>query len=265
MEPGVDVVVVNYRTPCDLGDFLASFYAWEPATPHSLTVVNVEPTPEDKQVAAGWTDTHPGASLVSFDVNVGYARACNRGALRGGREVVALFNADVRLAPAAVDECYEALVSEPMWGVLGPRQVDLEGRLTHAGILGTSDRPRHRGWHHNDVGQFADIRDDAVTVSGSAYFAKRELWRHLTACPRFAASCDPAPEGAFLPTPHYYEETYASYHARAHGYRAVYYGPTTIVHRWHRASPVGGWAEQQFKVSQGIFRRACDAHGMTHD
>lgn len=62
-----------------------------------------------------------------------------------------------------------------------------------------------------------------------------------------------------------FEETFASYFARARGYRCVFYGAVTIVHRWHSASPVGGWAEQQFPISQAIFRDACDRMGIPRD
>lgn len=210
MEPGVDVVVTNYRTAGDLSAFLASLHGWEPEVPHDVVVANVSPTRRDVQVASAWLEA-PGRerrTVVPFADNVGYARACNRGASLGRREVVALFNADVRLTPGALDTCYDALIAHPSWAILGPRQVDDEGRLTAAGIFGTNTAPRHRGWHEVDRGQYTDVRPDAVTVSGAAFFVRRAVWDELTACPIFAATAEPPPEGAFLQTPHYYEETH---------------------------------------------------------
>lgn len=201
-EHGIDLVVVSYRTPGDLAAFLGSLEAHRPTVPWSVTVVNVDPLADDKAVAVEWVERHPQAAGIAFDHNVGYARACNRGAQLGRREVVAFFNADVRLTPNALDECYWALKSDPAWGILGPRQVDDDGRLTAAGIVGTNEAPRHRGWHERDVGQFRDVRDDVVTVAGSAYFVRRDVWDRLRHDPLYQEVSGGA-EGAMLPTPHY--------------------------------------------------------------
>jgi hypothetical protein len=132
-----------------------------------------------------------------------------------------------------------------------------------AGIFGTNAAPVHRGWNEIHRGQYLDV-SDAVTVSGSAYFVKRTVWEELANCSLYREVA-PDAAGAFLPTPHYYEETWASYHCREHGYRVIYYGPITMVHKWHQASPVGGWAEQQMPASRELFRRACVHHGIACD
>ena len=75
--------------------------------------------------------------------------------------------------------------------------------------------------------------------------------------------------GAFLPTPHYYEETWCSYFARHRGYNVVYDGSVSIGHSWHASSPKPGEgyseADSKFKVSQEIFRKACDQLGIERD
>ena len=72
-----------------------------------------------------------------------------------------------------------------------------------------------------------------------------------------------------LPTPHYYEETWCSYLARHRGYNVVYDGSVSIGHSWHASSPKPGegysHADAQFKVSQSIFRNACDQLGIERD
>jgi GT2 family glycosyltransferase len=256
-DPKLSLVVVNYRTPQDLQGFLQSYDKHPPRVEHELTIVNVEPASIDVHVAL----SH-GSRYVEFPTNVGYARACNSVARHARGDVVAFFNADVRITPGALDRCYQALMETPGWGVLGPRQVDDRGRLTHAGILGSNKAPLHRGWYERDQGQYQDVRE-AVTISGSAYFVKCSVWRELTICPLYRDFC--SADGAFLPTQHYYEETYASYHARAHGWQVMYFGEVTLVHLWHRASPLAGHADAQMPVSRELFRRACDAHGIDHD
>jgi cellulose synthase/poly-beta-1,6-N-acetylglucosamine synthase-like glycosyltransferase len=266
------MVVVNYRTPNDLARFCQSVLIAPPEIEWHLTVVNVAVQGHDSTMLErirhhyseqGFLANFSGINELD---NVGYARACNEAAARAtewDHDVLAFFNADVTLPAGAVDQCVAALVNNPDWGVVGPRQVDSKGRLTHAGIFGTLEHPQHRAWRQPNETQYGDIRP-AVTVSGSAYFIRRSLWDLLTDCPKYRAAA-PMAKGAFLPTPHYFEETYCSYHVQAHGAKVMYYGPVCIHHEWHQASPVGGWAERQFPISQKIFRQACDIHGIPHD
>lgn len=266
------MVVVNYHTPHDLVTFCQSVLAAPPQTDWHLTAVNVEVQRRDQEasermeqrfVEHGLLKHWGGLNLLD---NVGYARACNTAAARADpwdHDVLAFFNADITLPPDAVDRCVDALLGHDDWAVLGPRQIDSKGRLTHAGIFGTLDRPQHRAWRQPDGPQYTDVVQ-AVTVSGSAYFIKRSIWDFLAACPTYQQVA-PEARGAFLPTSHYFEETWCSYHAQAHGWKVIYYGPVVIHHEWHQASPVGGWAERQFPISQRYFREACDAHGIAHD
>lgn len=254
----LDIVVVNYHTPTDLNSFLQSLNRFPPSDEATLTVVDVEaPIRGSEPWAQGM------ARWISTPDNIGYARACNLGAQEGRGDVLALFNADVEITANSLDFCVAALNSNDDWGVLGPCQVDRQNRVRHAGIFGSNEAPLHRGWSEVYRGQYNDVRE-AITVSGSAYFIKRSVWAELASCPLYQ---DVAPDatGAFLPTPHYYEESYCSYHCREHGYRVMYYGPVTMIHQWHRSSPLGGWAEQQMPTSRALFRRACAYHGIACD
>lgn len=257
----LSAVVVNYRTPDDLSAFLQSFAEHPPVGTWELTVVNVAPKPTDRQIAAEWAERLP-LRIVDHDTNVGYALACNYAASDAKGDAFAFFNADVRLTAGALETCSRALLAHDDWGVLGPRQIDDHGRFTHAGIFGTNSAPIHRAWHSRDQGAYRDVKE-AVTVSGAAYFIKRNAWEELTNCPTYQKLHPGA--GAFLPTQHYYEETWVSYHARAHGWKVMYFGEATIVHQWHKASPLGGHADQQMTPSRVLFRQACDAHGIDRD
>lgn len=259
---GVDVVIVNYRTPDDFEECLRSLADNPPVVAHRVHLVNVCPTIEDHRVADVWAAKLPVWSVCEYMTNVGYARAVNHAASRAHRQVIAAFNADIVFTAGAVDACYQALMAHDDWGVLGPRQIDDHGRFTHAGIFGTHAAPKHRGWHEPDSGQYRDVAE-AITVSGSAYFAKRTMWEELTRCPIYQSVA--RADGAFLPTQHYYEETACSYHAHAHGWKVIYYGAATVVHKWHRASPVGGPADRHMPESRELFRRFCDAHNIPRD
>lgn len=265
--PGLDVVVTNYQTATDLGRFLDSFERFAPLIPATITVVNVDP--DGQSLAVGTRAEEYGNHLTTSD-NIGYARACNMGAATGTHSNIALFNADVELTQGALDLCASALEANPSWGVLGPRQTDHKNRLTHAGIFGTQQAPKIRDWHRPDRGQHIDV-EPAVSVQGSSYFVKRDCWDELTECHTYINSCNALglnPIGAFLPTPFYFEETWCSYHAFAHDWEVMYFGPVTIFHDWHgavKATHGEGWATKRFKESQAMFRQACDDHGISHD
>lgn len=257
----LDAVVVNYLTPDDLEGFLESWAANAPDW-CSLSVVNVDPGPRDVEIAKSYNRLW--SAYWQHDTNVGYAYSCNYALSESEADVVAVFNADTRILPGTIEPLYENLMKHEDWGVVGPRQVDDAGLLTHAGILGTQEKPVLRGWMKPDSSAFCDVVEDAVSVMGSAYFVKRDCWTELTTCPVFQEQ-HPNTPGAFLPTQHYYEETWCSYHARAHGWKVVYYGLSKMIHRWHKASPVGGLADKQFSVSQKTFRAMCDSHNIARD
>lgn len=248
----VDVVVVNYKTSDLLHDFRLSYKenAFEGCT---LTVMDVGTGGQSVAI-----EGH--ATTIGIPENVGYARACNEGAQLGTNEVILLANADTLLSEG-LEECYRVLMDCEDWGVLGPRQVDDRGAITAGGIFGTETNIGQRGWQEPDHGQYNDIREDAKSVSGSLYFIKRSVWEELTNCP-YMQQFSPGIKGAFIETPHYYEETACSYHARAHGYKIVYYGPVRMTHLWHKASAHGGWADRQVETSKGMMRDFCRLHGI---
>lgn len=268
VQPGIDVIVVNYRTPIDFQLFIESYLAWgrslNMADPDThLWMVNVDPDENSDAIAYEYLRNIPQSTYIYTTENIGYARSVNQVAALGKRDCIAIFNADTMLSPQALQNCYEALMENEDWGILGPGQTsDLAGeKTTHAGIFGTLDAPQHRGWQKPWSAEYEDVRE-AVTVSGSAYFVKRAVWDELTDCPLYRGY---KAGGAFLPTQHYYEETFCSYHAQAHDWKVIYYGKAQMIHRWHQASPVGGPADQQMKASRELFREACDVHGIQHD
>ncbi len=267
----LDAIVCNFKTPGDLRSFLKSFRPARNEVGCTLTIVNVQPDPEDGLVSVEelWPGAQTEASIVSWSDNLGFNRACNAAAATS-REVpapyLALFNADVILRPGALAHCVQALKDHPDWAVVGPRQVNESNQITSAGTFGTVTKPEMRGWHEIDRGQFNDVRDDAVHVSGAAMFWRRSIWDELTACPQFQEAA-PGATGALLSTcHHFYGETFAMAHALSHGFKVVFDGSApTIVHKWHRASRVGGEVELRMPEEKAEFERACRIHGINVD
>lgn len=201
--------------------------------------------------------------------NIGYSAACNMMASKSNADIIALLNADVWFTAEDLIKIENIFDQNKDIHILGPKQRDENGLITHAGIVGTNTKPAHRGWRAADQTDslFRD-RVECVTVSGSAYFIRREVWDTLTNHPKYR-ELYPNAIGAFLPTPHYYEETWCSYFARHLGYNVVYDGSVSIGHSWHASSPKPGQgyshADAQFPVSREIFRKACDYMGIERD
>jgi hypothetical protein len=152
-------------------------------------------------------------------------------------------------------------------GIVGPKQRDEKNFITSAGVVGVPTAPKLRGWkEHDPTDHLYKDRIDCMSVSGSAYFIRRTAWQELTDCPFYREFLGilgyTGAMGAFLPTPHYYEETFCSYHARAHEWRVVYDGSVSIGHTWHASSQIGGAMDQQMQRSKSIFRHACAKHGI---
>lgn len=218
--------------------------------------------------------------------NIGYSAAINSMANFSGAEIIGILNGDVWMTSQDCLNIEKIFASNPDIHILGPKQRDENGFITHAGIVGTNTAPKHRGWREHDPDDVL-YKDqiECVTVSGSAYFVRRDVWDAMTKNKDYADIYPtavamykhysnlnyhpPFPVGAFLPTPHYYEETWCSYFARHLGYNVVYDGSVSIGHSWHASTPKPGegesHADKYFPISRAIFRKACDHFGIERD
>ena len=266
----IDLCVVNYNTKELLqrfmdtlhGDFITSGKVWDLSIcDNGSSDGSFEWLQENKDkyyITNGWQKE-----------NIGYSAACNFMASSTYGSIIGLLNADVWMTSQDLIDICNIFSDNPDIHILGPKQRNEDGYITHAGIVGTNTAPRHRGWmvHDPDDILFRD-QQECVTVSGSAYFIRRSVWNALTNDPEYQKMY-PEAVGAFLPTPHYYEETWCSYFARHRGYNVVYDGSVSIGHSWHASSPKPGegysHADAQFKTSQSIFRKACDELGIERD
>ena len=255
MRPGFDVVVVNYRTTSLLNNFVESFYNSD-FEDKTLIVVDNDPLPEDVDINK--SIARDGIYLFSEE-NLGYGQGCNWGAQYGDSEYIAFMNSDCVLLPDTLSKMYAGMKENDL-EIAGPLQYNRNGRVTAAGIFGSNKKPKDRGFRNPNIDRFKDVRE-AVSLSGSAYFIQRRLFDELYACPKFQEIA-PEAEGAFLPTEHYFEETWLSFHARAHGHKITYFGEAEMIHEWHKSSKVGSVEKEKLPKSKEKFKKACKAHGI---
>lgn len=266
----IDLCIVNYNTQTLLERLLETLHQDAHRIPKKWNVYIADNGSVDGSL--DWLID----SAFKYDIcavykneNIGYSAACNQLAAHGKSDVIGLLNSDVWFTSEDVYRINRIFENNPDIHILGPKQRNEQGYITHAGILGTNTSPRHRGWlEHDPSDTLYRDRIECVTVSGSAYFIRRSVWDDLTNNSQYR-ELYPCATGAFLPTPHYYEETWCSYFARHLGYNVVYDGSVSIGHSWHASSPKPGegysHADAQFEVSREIFRKACDYMGIERD
>lgn len=262
--PMIDLVAVAYQAPGETARFLQSLE--NVGVEFTLTVVeNNSPDPQVRRVLEqAWDDvlaipTCVDATLVFNSENVGYARACNAGAVAGSANWLALLNCDIRFDnDQCVPRIIDTFIENPDVAVIGPRTTDSQGRITHGGIIKGPKNDEQREWRKPDRGQVSDTIE-VPTVSGATYFMRRSAWLELTACPLYQQVAQA--RGAFLPTPHYFEETFCSYHAQAHGWRVLYEGRAKMIHEWNKSSK-GNSASRFWNESREMYLKACAIHGI---
>jgi len=229
----IDLCVVNYKTPKHLERLLRVLVSDAvESPPWKLYIADNGEDSESRKVLESIGGI---AQSIDMNKNIGYSAACNQLASRGNSEYLALLNADIWMNTASVKALEESISADDTIGVLGPKQLDEHRRIVHAGIIGTNEAPKHRGWKIPDL-QDIMFKDkiECVTVSGSVYVVRRSAWEKLANDKEYL-ELFPEAKGAFLPTPHYYEETFCSYFARHRGYKVVYDGSITVGHSWHAA------------------------------
>lgn len=229
--PSIDLVVTNYRTAADLRLFFAALGFSHSV--QSISIMNVDPRPDDVNVAnacvrelyaMGYTDVRH-----TIMHGVGYGRVSNIGGSAGQAEVIAIFNADVEIAAWQLELCAEHLMSDSLFGVLGPRQIDQHGFLRHCGATKAEGLYSYRAFGHADRGQFLTM-EMVRRISGSAMFVKREVWNELN-----CSFMPPGKMGPLLESPLFFEDTWLCVHAMRHTWVVVYDGSVTIIHKWRRA------------------------------
>lgn len=259
----LDICVVSYNTVDKLKRFLETINESDPSL-WKLYVADNGSTDGSQQFIQDNLETY-NITQGFYNENIGFAAACNNLASIGNSEIVGLFNADVWMVPDHIKYILDCFADNPNMDIMGPKQRNERHQIVHAGIFGSMTAPAHRGWKEFDPDdqKYRD-RQQCLTVSGSAYLIRRSTWNSLTACPIYQEGFEA--NGAFLPTNHYFEETFCSYHAHSHGYEVWYDGIIpSMGHSWHASSEIGGSADLQFASSQQMFRSACDQHDIPHD
>ncbi|MCY0902891.1 MAG: glycosyltransferase family 2 protein [Firmicutes bacterium] len=231
----VDIVVVSFNTR----DLLTScLHSIDRCTTEAHHVIVVDNASTDGTQA--WLQTLQGSQLtVIFNaVNRGYAAACNQGIRAGSSPFILLANSDIRMTAGWLAPLLTCMEADEQIAVVGPKLIDLRGRITGAGIVGTLTDHRPRGNHEVDGPAIFGEPEDCFSVCGAAYLIRRT---NLETLGYFD-------ERYFF----YFEETDYSQNARSRGYRVVYCPDSRIIHIGGRSDgdhvKLRGWFETSRKL-----------------
>jgi N-acetylglucosaminyl-diphospho-decaprenol L-rhamnosyltransferase len=127
--PGLDVVIVSYRSRDLLGRCLDSLAAHPAPGPMTVTVVDNasgDGTPE--AIAA----SHPDVGLIALDDNLGFGAATNIGIRRGSEPYVLALNPDAAVEDGTLATLLDLMEADPVVGCAGPALFQEDGTFDHA-------------------------------------------------------------------------------------------------------------------------------------
>jgi len=121
----VSVVIVNWNTRDYLVDVVTSLKE----TTHRATmeIIVVDNASHDGSQQA-LRERHPDVTLIENPGNFGFARANNIGFAAASGRALCLVNTDVVALDGVIDKLWEYLVANPDVGLVGPRQINGEGK-----------------------------------------------------------------------------------------------------------------------------------------
>jgi GT2 family glycosyltransferase len=261
-----DLLVVNYNTKDKLQRLLDILHSdvgdeqvWK------LYVADNNSTDGSREWLKDHGDKY-NIETVFMNPNVGYSEAINNMSTVCDSEILCAVNADTWFDTKHVKAAAQTFVDNPLQGIMGPKQLDEQGRIRHAGIFWDKQSdPVHRGWAHPDPeDKMFKTRDKCWTVSGSIYYVRRSTWDAMTSDAHYR-SLFPRVTGAMLPTFMYFEETWTSIFADFLGWDIYYDGTLpTAGHSWH-ASNTPGDNTGHFHTSRQLYRMTADRIGVRHE
>lgn len=264
----VDLLVVNYNTRKLLGRFLKELHRDYKPDVWTLSIADNGSTDGSVQFLEKYAQHYKVDNLI-FNTNIGYARAINDLASKTNSDILCAVNADTWFSTKHVQDMIQCFQDNPHIAIAGPKQLDENRLVRHAGILWDgvkAHRPRHRGWavHDRFDKQFKDLVR-CWTISGSIYYIRRPVWDEMYNHPEYRRLF-PEANGAFLPTNHYFEETFCSQWAQKLGYQVWYNGlAETTGHTWGGSMKPSEASKLHFNQSKLLYIDACNKLGIPHE
>jgi GT2 family glycosyltransferase len=159
-----------------------------------------------------------GVDYIRNGTNLGFVRACNRGAAIARGKYVCFLNNDTTVRPAWLDYLVTTAEADESVGAVGAKLIYPNGKLQEAGNIIWRDAT---GWNYGRNGNPSDARfnyeREVDYCSGAALLVRRDLFEEIGG---FSEEYVPA----------YYEDADLCFAVRDRGYRVVYQPRSEVVH-----------------------------------
>lgn len=262
----IDLLIVNYNTKDLLKRLLDTLHSDYEEGVWKIYLADNDSKDGSKEWIAENAAKYS-IEFISFNQNIGYSAAINHLASKSNSEFLCAVNADTWFTTSHVRQVEQSFKELPNAAVIGVKQVDERRLIRHGGIFWDGvNNPEHRGWGLHDANDtFFKDRVQCWTVSGSIYYVRRSMWDAMTEYEPYR-ELFPRALGPFLPTPHFFEETFCSQLAHHMGYEVWYDGTVeTAGHSWHASSDVGEASRNYFEISRNLYKATCERLGIPHE
>lgn len=182
----VDIVIVNWNSGFQLLECVKSIFMFGENLVHKITVVDNGST--DNSLCAV-----EGVEIIRSEVNLGFAKACNIGAVQSSAKYILFLNPDARLMDGALEKVCAFMDSESASsvGICGVRLLDEKGSVQrHCARF-----PTWRTWVSHSLGlsalfpsrfsahfmrEFDHLSNRKVDhVIGAFFFVRNEIFKNL--------------------------------------------------------------------------------------
>ncbi|HEY0356442.1 MAG TPA: glycosyltransferase, partial [Flavisolibacter sp.] len=224
----LSVIIVNYNVKYFLEQCLYSVQKSLEGIESELVVVDNHSTDNSMDYLQ---PRFPGVKFIVNEENMGFARACNKGAAMAKGELVLFLNPDTILAEDSLRQCIHFFDTHPDCGALGVKMIDGAGKFLKESkrsfpspatslfkLFGLSRLfPHSRIFARYHLGHLDRNSDHEVDVLAGAFMMLRKNVLEAT--------------GGFDETFFMYgEDVDLSYRVQGSGYKNYYFAGTSIIH-----------------------------------
>lgn len=245
----ISIVYVYYNTPREIEESIGSIKSAAENIKYEIIIVdNKSPKPLPLSLRRNRK-----IKFINNDENLGYGKAVNQAAKIATGKYILVLNPDTICLSGSIKLMVERIKKDKEIGVLGPQQIDKNGRILHN--IGSMPRLPdalfalsfiNKVWPNNPYSRKYWARDtdrnreqETETIGGAAMMFRKEVFD----------SVGGFDERFFM----YFEEADICLRIKKLGYKLLYYPKAKIIHLVGKSSSDKKWIKRTFEASRYKF------------